>query len=69
MSPLNYGAPISQSSIFPSVLGTYSTSGLIYAFYTAVSIVQNNILSMSNQFQSFLNVTGTITSGITSAQN
>lgn len=50
MAALNYGAPISESSTFPSVLGTYSTSGLIYAFYTAVSIIQNNILSMSSQF-------------------
>jgi hypothetical protein len=50
MAVLNYGAPISESSTFPSILGTYSTSGLIYAFYTAVSIIQNNILSMSSQF-------------------
>lgn len=46
MTAINYGPPISESSSFPGILGTYNTSGLVYNYYTLVQTIVNSITQL-----------------------
>jgi hypothetical protein len=69
MTAITYGAPISESSTFPGELGTYNTSGMIYAYYTLVKDIVSGVYQLGQDVETYFNVSGTITSSISSAQS
>lgn len=69
MSSINYGPPISQSSIFPTVLGTYATTGLIYTFYSVVKGIVDSLINLGSNVEAYLQIASSLSSSISSANS
>lgn len=60
-----YAPPISQASTFPTIMGTFSSSGMIYEYYTLVQGFIASYASTATQIDSFLTGSNDIQTGIT----
>jgi hypothetical protein len=63
VTPWTYAAPISQPSTFPAIMGSYSTSGMIYNYYTMVQGFIASYVNIATQIDTFLSGSNDIQTG------
>lgn len=69
-TPLNSASPSTTiSSNFPSILGSTTTSGLVYAAYTIVSSTKAALVAIGAAATNFKNQIGTFNASVASVQN
>jgi len=69
MLPISYNNPISITSTFPSILGSYNTNGLIYDYYTIIKNIIASIESLANNSNDYLDSSTIISAAITSSMS
>lgn len=69
MSAISYSAPISANSIFPSLLATFNTPGLLKDYYIGPETVVGKLKAISDNVHSFLQASSSITGGVSSLQS
>jgi len=68
--PINYGPSVnSQTSTFPSVFGSFNTSGLLYSFYSGIASLKNNLTTISSNADAYMINSTDISAAITTANN
>jgi hypothetical protein len=65
-----YGPTVgSQTSIFPSVYGSYNTSGSLYTFYSGIANIKGTLTTISSNADAFISNSAAVSSAITTANN